>query len=83
MGDTTYVIVVRDPDYENEFTIVGPARVRVIEIDLGRADLSDPDELAAWLDSHERRAGELRDRGDDEAADAYHKLVLGCIGEED
>jgi hypothetical protein len=79
MGDTTYVIVVRDPDYENEFYIVGPARVEAIEVDLGRADLSDPDERAAWLTSHERKVGELRDRGDDEAADAYQRVLSSCI----
>jgi hypothetical protein len=73
----TYVIVVRDPDYDNDFTIVGPSPVEAIDIDLGRGDLRDPAEFAGWLESHQGEIERLRDLGDDEAADAYQKIIDG------
>jgi hypothetical protein len=73
--DTTYVFVVRDPDYDNEFTVVGPAKLKVVNIDLGRADLCDPSEYADWLSSHQDRLAGFRAEGDDEAADVYERLL--------
>lgn len=49
---TIYVLCVRDPDESNEFTIYpADADVDIIDVDLGRADLSDWNEFVEWASS--------------------------------
>lgn len=67
------VICVRDPDWENAFTIIGNAKV--YDIDLGRSDLSDRDERAEWLESHEHEITELHRLGFPEAAAHYQEII--------
>lgn len=80
---TTYVIVVRHPDYENDYTVVGPGPVETIDIDLGRADLDNEDERLEWLLSHKAAAEAIRAAGDHEAAQAYLDIVLAVLNPDD
>jgi hypothetical protein len=77
LATTTIVLVVRDPDYDNSFTTFEGAEpgVAIFDIDLGRSDLSDEDELAEWKDSHEADVAELRAAGRNDAADAYQQII--------
>lgn len=52
------MIVVRDPDSENQFYGEGEP-VGCYDIDLGRCDLSDADERAGWLEAQRELAREL------------------------
>jgi hypothetical protein len=68
------VICVRDPDASNDFTVIG-GEVRVIDLDLGRADLSDREEFEDWFDGHMTEVQELRAEGEDEAAAALESAL--------
>lgn len=47
----TDIIIVRHPDYDNDITLFGETEgVVIVDIDLGRADLSDPVEFAEWAE---------------------------------
>lgn len=54
------VVIIRDPDFSNDIHVFGDedGAVCAFDIDLGRADLSDPDEFAEWAES---RAHDLLD----------------------
>ena len=47
------IVIIRDPDFDNEVGIFGDDEgiCAYFDIDLGRADLSDPDEFAEWAES--------------------------------
>jgi hypothetical protein len=45
------VLVVRDPDASNEITVFGNDDAIVIDVDLGRLDLTDRDEFLQWAES--------------------------------
>lgn len=52
------VIVVRDPDYSNEFHTFGETP-KIVDVDFGRADLRDPAEFGEWSESLAGQANEL------------------------
>lgn len=74
MSEKTIVLVVRDPDYDNSYTVFGP-EPQIIDIDLGRSDLSATDEFDGWFSSHMDTVAELRAEGEDAAADAYEQIL--------
>jgi hypothetical protein len=51
LAPPTTVLCVRDPDSSNEFTIEGPDRPRIIDVDLGYAALNDFEEFSQWADT--------------------------------
>lgn len=68
------VICVRDPDDSNSYSVYG-GEVEIVDVDLGRADLRDPDEFSEWFESHLSTANELREKGETEAGDALEALI--------
>jgi hypothetical protein len=72
-GLSPTVVIVRDPDYENAVTTFG--EVEVHDIDLGRADLSDPDELTEWAASHMDDSRKFRRVGKHDVADFIEETV--------
>lgn len=69
------VVTVRHPDFENETTVFGADKVRVIDLDLGRsfdtrsASARDYDTVAGWAASHYQSVADL-------AADAPARLFV-------
>lgn len=55
------VVVVRDPDYSNEFTMFG-GEVTIHDMDLGRSNLNDIDEYLEWAEGHLHAADEFSNR---------------------
>jgi pantothenate kinase type III len=47
------VVIIRDPDFGNDIHVFGDTRglVATFDLDLGRADLRDPDEFAEWAEN--------------------------------
>jgi hypothetical protein len=74
---TTVVLVVRDPDYSNEFDIYPGSEpgVSIFDIDLGRADLKDREELRGWQDCHMQDVRSLQAADRTDAAAAYQAIV--------
>lgn len=57
--EQSVVIVVRDPDYENTYRTFG-APVRTVDVDLGRSDLSNPEEYVEWAESMREEVASLK-----------------------
>lgn len=76
---TTIVIVTRDPDADNEYRAwgkeFGNGIVWCHDIDLGRADLSDPDEYDGWAESHGAIADDMEKFGWPEAAEYLRRTI--------
>lgn len=68
------VIVIRDPDSSNEFVTFG-VEARIIDVDFGRADLSDVEEFSDWAEGHSMEAATLRLMGEVEAAAYLSGLI--------
>lgn len=71
------VIVVRDPDASNDYTVFD-GEAETYDIDLGYADLGDRDEFLGWAGSHLSSAAEMRSTRP-EAAD----FIEGCVGNQE
>jgi len=56
------VLVVRDPDFDNEYVVEG-GRVRIVDVDLGVADLTNPEELQDHVESWRSAVAHLPARG--------------------
>lgn len=69
------VVCVRDPDASNDFTVFGGVEVEVVDVDLGRSDLSNDEEFAEWRESHETTAARLREEGCADAAEALESMI--------
>jgi hypothetical protein len=70
----TVVICVRDPDASNEYRVFGDD-VEIIDVDLGYADLSDPEEWAEWKASQLMDVRALEVAGEKEAAEYLRSLI--------
>lgn len=59
------IVIIRDPDFSNEIHIFGDDEgvCATFDLDLGRADLSDPDEFAEWAESQALDARDTRTGG--------------------
>lgn len=68
------VVVIRDPDDDNAISVFGEDDAVIIDIDLGRADLRDPEEFEYWQRAH--RANAVACRWKDAA-----KLVKSVVAE--
>ena len=68
------VVVIRDPDSSNEIFVFGEDDAVIIDIDLGRMDLRDPEEFEDWADS--QKSGVESARWKDAA-----KLVKSVVAE--
>lgn len=75
------VIVVRDPDYDNEYATFG-GEVETYDIDAGRMDLNAEDEATMWAGSHLIAAMELRDQGRIDAAEYIEETVSNHVDED-
>jgi hypothetical protein len=75
------VIVVRDPDYDNEYATFG-GEVETYDIDCGRSDLDAEDEATMWAGSHLIAAMELRDEGRIDAAEYIEEAVSNHVDED-
>lgn len=78
---TIVVLVVRDPDYENDYVTVNDTGValQTVDIDVGRTNLDDEEDLAGFIASHRREIGKLRQAGHDKAADEYERLLTEAL----
>ena len=76
------VVTVRDPDADNYYAAWtrGAGPVYVHDMDLGRSDLSDAEELGEWQAAHEEVAVALEVAGWPEAA-AYIRDVCAGVKE--
>jgi hypothetical protein len=75
------VIVIRDPDYDNEYATFG-GEVETYDIDCGRMDLDAEDEATMWAGSHLIAALELRDQGRIDAAEYIEEAVSNHVDDE-
>lgn len=67
------VVVTRHPDFENHYQTFG--HVKTYDIDMGRSNLKDPDELASWRESHRIGAQEFRDAGQPAVAEHIETTI--------
>lgn len=70
----TVVICVRDPDASNDYAVFG-GDVTIIDVDLGYADLSDPEEWAEWKQSQLADVLVLERSGQKEAAEYLQSII--------
>lgn len=77
MSDAGYVFVLRDPDSSNDIQCIG-CDPKVIDIDLGRMDLYDPEEWADWIEGHIDSYMQI---GDPKARSHYER-VLESVAEQ-
>jgi hypothetical protein len=79
-GEVPIIIVLRDPDFSNEFIRFGP-EVVIHDVDFGRADLSDREEFLEWRESHLVSAGELEllGKAGREAAERLRAIVAEAV----
>lgn len=77
MPEPVVVVVVRHPDFANDIDVFGVAGedLTVVNLDLGRSDLSKPDEYAEWRESHMLDARLAREKGRDDAADLIEQVI--------
>ena len=54
------VIVIRDPDASNDIVVFGDDEAVIVDIDLGRCDLSSPAEWDEWQATKREQHDELR-----------------------
>lgn len=76
---TTVVLCVRDPDWDNDYSVFEGTvpGVEIFDIDMGRSDLSSEHEFADWYFSHGESVALLREAGREDAADAYQEILDG------
>ena len=60
------ILVVRDPDFENDIRVYDDTgdvtdRFKVVDVDLGRGDLSAPDEFEEWEETMTETISDLPD----------------------
>lgn len=68
------VTCLRDPDAATEFVVDGPG-VTIVDIDLGYADLDDPNEMADWLDSAHEDLSLLEEYGATKGAEMMRSAI--------
>jgi hypothetical protein len=71
------VIVVRDPDASNDYTVLGRP-VYTYDVDCGYMNLDDPEEFADWAENHRASAKQMRESGNPlmfKAADQIESIV--------
>ncbi len=59
---TIHIVCVRDPDAPNSFSVFpcdAEDDIRIIDVDLGAADLADPDEFLDWAEHMFERLDEV------------------------
>ncbi len=69
------VLIVRDPDASNDVTVFG-GDVETHDMDLGYANLDDPNEFIEWYHSHLHAAATYREQGYGDAADAIENVAI-------
>lgn len=73
------VVVIRDPDYSNEFHTFGIANT--YDIDAGRFDLDDTEEAREWAETHMYHALQYAYAGHQDVADLIEETVSDYVGE--
>ena len=74
------VVVIRDPDYANEFHTFGI--VNTYDIDTGGMDLEDEYEAEEWAETHMYHALRYAYQGHQDVADLIESTVSNYVGEE-
>ena len=74
------VVIIRDPDYENEIHTFGMATVH--DIDVGRFDLEDEEEAREWAETHMLSALRFAYAGYQDVADLIENVVSNYVGDE-
>ena len=73
------VVVIRDPDYANEYHTFG--HVNIHDIDTGGMDLDDLDDAREWAESHMHQALLYAYAGHQDVADLIENTVSEYVGD--
>lgn len=75
-GERTYIVVLRHPDYSNEYVVDGDANVEVIDVDQGADDLTHRAEFLMWAQTHLAIYDEIPEDEYDDARDAIANAIV-------